>query len=304
MTDTSTDTTTDTDAYTGASGDRGREGTALVLGGGGLAGIGWETGILHGLAEAGVDLFDADLVVGTSAGSLVGAQLSGGLLSPRALWERQLGDPSGEPVGRLAPAGMVRFAGALLRSTDVRAYRRRVAAFALATDTRESEADRKAVIADRLVSPVWPGRRLLITAVDTATGALKVFDRDSGVDLVDAVAASCAVPGVWPPITIGAERYVDGGIRSSANADLARGRRRVVVIAPMALGTGLVPHPAAQVARLREEGARVALITPNAASKACFGRNPLDPARREPAARAGLAQAAEHAAEVKEVWGS
>ncbi|MFF4297989.1 patatin-like phospholipase family protein [Streptomyces vinaceus] len=275
--------------------------TALVLGGGGLTGIGWEAGILYGLAEAGVDLTAADLVVGTSAGSVVGAQLTSGLLTPRELYERQLGEPAGEAVARLGTGLLARYAVAMVRSRDARAYRRRVGALALAADTG-GEAERRKVLESRLVSHAWPPRRLVVAAVDALTGELAAFDRESGAGLVDAVSASCAVPGVWPPVTVGGRRFIDGGIRSATNADLASGYGRVVILAPMSLGSGLVPSPAAQAARLREAGARVLLITPSAQARKAFGRNVLDPARRDPAARAGLAQAAGHAAEAADVW--
>ncbi|MFF4849047.1 patatin-like phospholipase family protein [Streptomyces sp. NPDC001194] len=275
--------------------------TALVLGGGGLTGVGWEAGILYGLARAGVDLTAADLVVGTSAGSVVGAQLTSGLLSPQELYERQLGDPAGEVAARLGTGLIARYAVAMVRSRDPEAYRRRVGALALAADTGE-EAERRKVLEARLVSHAWPERRLVVTAVDALTGELAAFDRESGAGLVDAVSASCAVPGVWPPVTVGGRRFIDGGIRSATNADLASGCARVVILAPMSLGSGLVPSPAAQAARLREAGARVLLITPSAQARKVFGRNVLDPARRDPAARAGLAQAAEHAAEAAAVW--
>lgn len=275
--------------------------TALVLGGGGLTGVGWECGILHGLARAGVDLTTAALVVGTSAGSVVGAQLTAGL-SAQELYERQLGEAAGEAAARLGAGTIARYALAMARSRDAVAYRKRVGAFALAADTGP-EADRRAILEARLVSPEWPaGRRLVITAADALSGEPADFDRDSGAGLVDAVSASCAVPGVWPPVTVGGRRYIDGGVRSAANADLAAGYDRVVIIAPISLGSRLVPAPAAQAARLREAGAKVLLITPSAAARKAFGRNVLDPARRDPAARAGLAQAAEHADAARAVW--
>ncbi|MET9699313.1 patatin-like phospholipase family protein [Streptomyces sp. NPDC006529] len=275
--------------------------TALVLGGGGLTGIGWEAGIIHGLAEAGVDLFGADLVVGTSAGSVVGAQLTSGLLTPRELYERQLAGAGGEVPAKLGAALVARYAVAMMRARDATAYRRRVGEIALAADTGDERA-RRTVLQARLVSHHWPERRFVVTAVDARTGAAADFDRHSGVGLVDAVCASCAVPGVWPPVTVGERRYVDGGVRSAANADVATGYRRVVVLAPMALGSGVSPSPATQAERLRADGSRVLLITPSAEARKVFGRNVLDPARRAPAARAGLAQAAAHAAEAAAVW--
>ena len=88
------------------------------------------------------------------------------------------------------------------------------------------------MIAQRLPSHDWPDRDLRISAIDTATGELVTFDRSSGVGLVDAVAASCAVPGVWPPVTIGDRRYMDGGVGSSVNMALADDCDVVVVLVP------------------------------------------------------------------------
>jgi NTE family protein len=161
-----------------------------------------------------------------------------------------------------------------------------------------SEAERRQVIASRLPISEWPERDLRITAVDAESGEFVVFDRDSGVSLVDAVGASCAVPGVWPPVTIDGRRYIDGGMRSPANADLAAEYERVVVLAPVVRGGGPMPGAAGQVAGLR----RAALVPPDADSIRAIGRNVLDPARRAAAARAGRAQAEEALTAVAEVW--
>ncbi len=278
--------------------------TALVLGGGGLTGIGWEIGILHGLARAGVDVTAADTVIGTSAGSVVGAQLASGLLELPELYERQLASPEGEIAANMGPAMLARYAWIVLRARDARTYGARMGR--MAQKSRASgEPGRREVIAQRLLSHEWPEQRhLVVTAVDAATGEFCPFDRDSGIGLVDAVSASCAVPGVWPPVAIDGRQFIDGGVRSSTNADLAAGYGKVVVIAPIALGGGPVPAARAQAAKLREAGARVALITPDRAARKAFGRNVLDPTRRAPAARAGLSQAAAHADEVATVWQS
>ncbi|MBC9718747.1 patatin-like phospholipase family protein [Streptomyces sp. TRM66268-LWL] len=276
--------------------------TALVLGGGGLTGVGWEIGILHGLARAGVDPSAADLVVGTSAGSVVGAQLTSGVLSHEELFERQLVDPKGEIPATMGPAMFARYAWGAVRSRDAKAYGIRMGKMASALRTVPAE-DRREVIAQRLLSHDWPeDRRLVVTAVDATTGDLVPFDRDSGVGLVDAVSASCAVPGVWPPITIDGRRYIDGGVHSSANAALAAGYAKVLIIAPMAMGGGPLPTPRAQAAKLAAAGAKVVLITPTREARRTFGRNVLDPTRRAPAARAGLAQATAHVAEVRRLW--
>jgi NTE family protein len=129
-------------------------------------------------------------------------------------------------------------------------------------------------------------------AVDAETGETRVFDRESGVDLIDAVAASCAVPGIWPPVTIGDRRYVDGGFRSSDNADLATGYAEIVVLSPLGPDAPFpTPLPLRTVvAQLRSEGSEVTVIAPDEASVAAVGTNPLDPATRIPAAEAGRAQ--------------
>jgi NTE family protein len=141
---------------------------------------------------------------------------------------------------------------------------------------------------------------LVVTAVDADTGEFSAFDRDSGVPLLEAVAASCAVPGVYPPVTIGGRRYVDGGMRSAANTDLAEGYDRVVVLAPIPRGLGPMASVDRHVAGLAD--ARVAVVSPDAASRTAIGRNVLDPAARAPSARAGREQGRAVAERVGQAW--
>jgi NTE family protein len=276
--------------------------TALVLGGGGITGIAWEIGLVAGLADAGVDLSGADLVVGTSAGSVVGAQLTSGA-ELAAMYERQLAPATGEKAARLNRATLAQFGWAMLRSRgkDVE-FRRRIGALALAAEkagVTPSEQERLDVIGARLISTTWPERTFVVTAVDAETGEFRTFDRDSGVPLVSAVAASCAVPGVYPPVTIDGRRYVDGGMRSAANADLAEGYDRLVVLAPIPRGFGPMASVDAQVTGMVS---RVAVVSPDADSRRAIGRNVLDPAARAPSAKAGRAQAVTLAERVAEVW--
>ena len=273
---------------------------ALVLGGGGVTGVAWELGLLAGLADGGVELAGADLVVGTSAGSVVGAQVCSGV-PVEELYAAQLRPATGEVAARFGVGAVARLVWAGGRTRDAVRSRARIGAMALAART-PSEASRRAVIEGRLPSAQWPRRRLLVTAVDAGSGEFVVFDAASGVSLVDAVGASCAVPGVWPPMTVGDRRYVDGGVRSAVNADLAAGAEAVVVLAPVSSAFGPMPRLAAQVAALRGS-ARVAVLAPDAAARAAIGRNVLDPARRAAAARAGRAQAAAVVDEVAAVWG-
>lgn len=270
---------------------------ALVLGGGGVTGIAWETGILHGLAEQGVDLADAGLFVGTSAGSVVAAELAGG--APLAdLYAGQLLPPDGEIPARLTSWMVVRYALSYVMPGTPAQKRARLGRAALRART-PSEESRLEVFDSRLSTKDWPERPLKVTAVDTATGKFVAFDRDSGVPLVKAVASSCAVPLVWPPVSINGSRYMDGGMRSVANVDLAAGYERVVVIAPLTRSASPAATPAAQAAKL---GVPSIVISPDSAALAAIGTNLLDPARRRPAAEAGYAQAASIAEAVREVW--
>ncbi len=271
----------------------GRKGRTLVLGGGGVAGIAWTTGLLAGLADAGQDVTGADLLIGTSAGSNVAAQLGSGL-SLEDLFARQA-DPARQ--AREIPADVdlervgAEFAGMLSGARDEYEALARIGAYALAAPT-VAEAERRNVIVSRLPSPAWPERRILIVAVDAESGETRVFDRESGVSLIDAVAASSAVPGVWPPATVGGRRYIDGGARSADNADLAIGSEQVVIVSPLGYDSPL-PSPMplrAVVAHLREDGAEVTVISPDAGSAAAIGVNLLDPSTRTAAAQAGRAQ--------------
>ena len=271
---------------------------ALVLGGGGVTGVAWELGILAGLAEAGVDLTEADLFVGTSAGSVVAAQVTGP--TPlEELYERQLASAGTELAAKLGVAQILRWGVAALRSRDERAAMARIGAMALKTKTI-GEEERKAVIASRLTSHEWPAKRLVITAV-SVDGEFVTFDKDSGVSIVDAVAASCAVPTVWPPVTINGTRYMDGGMRSPMNADLAKGYDQVVVIAPTIAAFRRSQSMSAQLARLGD-GVRSVVLAPDAAAKSAIGTNVLDPSRRAPAARAGRKQATDALDSVAKVW--
>lgn len=272
---------------------------ALVLGGGGITGIAWEWGILAGLARAGVDLTGADLVVGTSAGSVVGAQVAAGL-DVDERYTVQLAPPDGEVAAALGPATMLRYALAMVGPRAPQKVRARIGRMALRANT-VPEAERVKVIEKRLPVNQWPDRSLLITAVDADTGEFVAFDRNAGVPLTLAVAASCAVPGVWPPVTIDGRRYIDGGMRSGSNADLAAGYDRVVVLSPLPRGIGQMTPAAAQVEALRVRS-RVELVSPDRAALRAIGRNVLDPAKRAAAARAGLAQSESVLSRIRSVW--
>jgi NTE family protein len=280
---------------------------ALVLGGGGIAGIAWETGILLGIADESPAvaraLLDSDVLLGTSAGSTVVAQISSGL-ELAELFERQVGETSAELDPGVGIDGIVELFLAAMTDPDatVAQKRQRIGAVALAADT-VAEPVRRNVIAQRLPSHSWPDRALRVTAIDAVTGELVVLDRDSGVGLVDAVAASCAVPAAWPPVTIGDRRYMDGGIGSTINLDVADDCATAVVLVPTGEST---PSPFGAGSAAEINGFRGAAlgVFADEESLAAFGPNPLDPDCRPASARAGRAQGRREAAAVAAFLGA
>lgn len=279
---------------------------ALVLAGGGVAGIAWELGVLLGLRDGAPTLspavVDADVIVGTSAGSTVAAQIADGT-DLQQLFDRQLQPTSSEiEVDVDAEALMAGFAAAAEGASSAIEVRRRIGDLALSTSTVD-ESVRLAAIRGRLLDERWPDRTLLIPAVDATTGEVVIFDRTSGVSLVEAVAASCAVPGVWPPVTIDGRRYTDGGTRSGTNADLAGPADRILVITPTLAGAqSALDHLDEEIQQLGED--KVMVVHADEASIAAFGNNPLSPATREPAASAGREVGRAAAASVAAFWGT
>jgi NTE family protein len=289
---------------------------ALVLGGGGSTGNAWLIGVVAGLFDAGLDVTTADLTIGTSAGSTAAAQIAGA--TPPELFTAVL---AADPQQRSGPVGsdrgrvpnrpvanhLERITKIIASAEDAADMRRRMGAAALDMDAASDgswQTQWRATVASRLPSQRWPQRTVLITAVDARTGEPVVFDRHSGIDLADAVAASCA-SGL--PYWIGDNRYIDGGYRSNAeNADLAAGYARVLVLSPFG-GRSLAPlewgvHLATQVDKLRARGSRVATIFPDSDSEHMFGANAMDLSLRPAAARAGHDQGRALAEQLAEFW--
>jgi NTE family protein len=272
-------------------------------------------GVIAGLFDAALDVTEADLIIGTSAGSTAAAQITSA--SPTQLIAAILAaapqprtGPIGSDGGRV-PIGpvanhMERTSRIIAAAEDAADMRRRMGAAALDMDAASDGSGQtrwRATVAARLPSQRWPEQALLITVVDAHTGEPVVFDRHSGVDLVDAVAASTAG---GPPYSIGDHRYIDGGYRSIENADLAAGYGRVLVLSPFG-GRSRHPrewgtHLAAQVDELRARGSRVETIFPDSNSEHMFGANAMDPSLRPPAARAGYDQGRALADQLTEFW--
>ena len=283
---------------------------ALVLGGGGNVGIAWEIGVLAGLADGGVDASEADLVIGTSAGSVVGTQLRSGR-DPRELLRelqdeqpRALGDNGHVPDMSVMTETFTLWGSFKEMTPEACAQ---VGALALKAKTVPEE---------RWISAFeengwrgWPERPLLITAVDCESGEFKAFDRDSGVPIATAVAASCSVPAMFPPVTIAGRRYTDGGVRSVTSADLALRIEpdAVLIIAPMgASDRGVGRVVGNQIEReheaLEASGASVRRIMFDDAAREASGGNLMDPTKRRPASSAGYALGSRLAPEMLDWW--
>jgi NTE family protein len=305
-----------------------RSGSALVLAGGGITGIAWESGVLAGLAAGGVDTRQWNVVVGTSAGAFVGARLLGdGSPDPlfaaqtsgndRAM-ERALQRLMGSGFvrvmrlsrrGRLRWIGLIWLANLLVTSLMRYAIRHGIrSTIVVAKSLRPGGEGDSQVVAARIgavanmkrkgsgglsrfwdaeLGPIhdWPETRLVATAVDTADGSRVAFEASSGVSLADAVAASTCLPGLLAPVELGGRRYMDGGLASAANADIAAGYRDVWIVSPFG-----PPSLDQEAADLQSSGSIVHLIRPSAAAQRALGPGigVMDPSRRSFAARAGF----------------
>jgi NTE family protein len=304
-------------------------GSALVLAGGGITGIAWESGVLAGLAAGGVDTRQWDLVIGTSAGAFVGARLlgdgspdplfaaqtSGNDRAMESALERLLGSGFVRVMrlsrrGRLRWVGLIWLANLIVTSLMRYAIRHGIrSTIAMARSLRPGGEGDPQIIAARIgavanmkrtgsadpsafweaeLGPIreWPSTRLVVVAVDTADGSRMAFEASSGVSLADAVAASTCLPGLLEPVELAGRRYMDGGLASAANADLATGRRDVWIVSPF--GPASLDR---QAADLLSSGSIVHLIRPGAAAERALGPGigVMDPSRRSAAARAGFA---------------
>ena len=261
---------------------------ALVLAGGGVTGVAWETGVLLGIRDAGHDIIaNLDLVVGTSAGSTVGAQILSGM-NLAELYASQIAEKHNEISPQLdVDALAIIFGEMALGGTTTDEQRIRIGELALGATTVD-EPTRRAVIEKRLPSHNWPTTPLTLTAIDALSGEFVTWSKDSGVSLVDAVTSSCAVPSVWPCVTINNRRYYDGGLRNSANAYLATGHTDVVVIAPMTGGPS--PIVTAELDELTASGSTIRMIVADVEAIEAMGPNSLDPRFRRVAAEHGRRQ--------------
>jgi len=292
------------------------DGVTLVLGAGGIVGHAWHAGVLAAVLEGtDWDARSADVVIGTSAGSMVGALLRAGIgpadLAARATGgsvsteARRLlesagmaGPPPGPPAPR--PPRVFRPSSIGMLGRAATTLRPGLLAGAL---PRGSVDPGYAGLLGRLFRSGWPAVPLWLNAVRLRDGRRVTFgkDDDAGGDVGGAVAASCAIPGYYTPVTLAGEEYVDGGVHSPTNADLAAdGPGLVLVSSPMSVGraalrprpelVGRLTHRAAlrrEVAGLRRAGRTVVTFQPGPEDLAVMGggANALDARRRDGVAR-------------------
>ncbi|WP_439691168.1 patatin-like phospholipase family protein [Curtobacterium sp. SP.BCo] len=288
-----------TDVSTPAPGTR-----ALVLGGGGVAGIAWELGVLSALQDAGVDLDAADLVVGTSAGSVVGTFVrSGGVQQAYDQQHAAVPTTYEEPVAIAGEDFQQRVGAVLEGATSDQDARARLGLLAQQTTAGQTDDERVATFTETLTSTEWPAKPLALTTIDATDGTFRVLTAADDVPLPRAVAASCSVPLVWSPVGIEGRPHYDGGLRSATNADVAAGYERVLVIAcgpegPSPLG----PWLDVAVEGLRAGGSSVEVVVADSTAQQAFGANSLSLATQAPSADAGRAQGGAVAEGIAAFW--
>jgi NTE family protein len=279
-----------------------------VLGGGGPAGRAWEAGLVNGFASEGIDLAAAESIIGTSAGAVVGAQLA---LKQVFGAPPETAEPAPVQSNRMAElaAAMVRAA----QSPNPEPVRAEIGKMALDAQTISEEESVSRPMFAPFVGKDWP-HQLRATTVNARTGQFQIWDASSGVPLERAAAASTAAPCIWPPITINGERYIDGGVRSMLNADLAIGFSIVIVVSCFALTdkaaipffTALNAPVLAELDAVRGSGATLAIVEPSAEFLMLtrHGAAMMDGRLASEAYRLGLITAAAEAASVRRVWDS
>jgi NTE family protein len=278
---------------------------ALVLGGGAVIGIAWESGLMNGLRDGGVDIHGFDAIVGTSAGAMVGAQVASGRVpqhpdaqrEARAL-ERQQGTgaqrPSDPPKPDVISIAKIFKLWAQMQESSAE----QLAAIGKVVRELDRSAEPQwiAQIDDAVRVAEWPALPLLINAVDIDSGVRRVFTRDDGVPLARAMSASAAVPGVYPAVEIGGRLYMDGQTQSCTNADVLLPHRPAQVLIAMptnnvtarGIGTHAERMAEREIEALRAAGCEVHFTTPSAEDGQRLGGNLMDGSKATEAFAVGV----------------
>ena len=287
-------------------------GRALVLGGGGPVGIAWEIGLAAGFAENGITLAKADRIIGTSAGSFVGAALASGRATDSLLKSQiEQGErdraPRASSGERPKPPDLMPLMRMMARRPETGEIPRdlliELGTFALQAKTMPEESFIASFGGVAKDGTAWP-KGYGCTAVDAESGEFKVWDETSAVALGRAIASSCSVPGVFPPITINGRRYVDGGMRSGTNIDLVKGADRVlaVIVESRMTTDAMRKRVREEMAEVERAGGRVESVVPNAECIELFGANLMDASRRADVAEAGARQGRAEAERLRGFW--
>jgi NTE family protein len=281
----------------------------LVLGGGGSTGVAWLVGVNAGFADAGIDLRTADRFIGTSAGSIIGSRLAAGQSA-----DAMVGDVLNRMDSVIENAAM----GAL----DLNELLAIMGEWETLPDNSPESCQRIAKMAldatvldeatflsllGRETPTEWPAGNLVATAVDAESGERVLLDRSSGMTLLQAIACSICVPGIFPPVSVGGRRYVDGGLFSATHAEQAAGAEQVLVFAPIgSRPDGMDPNALAQlegeVAELRAAGSSVTTLLPDAQANDVIGINRMDAALGDVVMAEGRRQGAALAASLVGTW--
>jgi NTE family protein len=252
-------------------------------------------GLLYGLRERGLDLSRPNQIIGTSGGSVVGTHLAAGITLDTMLAAQSASDDLTSPPTPIPdPKVRPKYEELIAVHPSPRSRRVRMELCQLALTARTiTEGERLVATRARLPVSEWPVLPLTVISVRARDGQVMAWTRDSGVPLIQAIAASCALPGVYPPTTIDGERYVDGGVWSPVSAGLAIGHAVVVVIAPTGDRPTFADSLSIEVAPLEARGARIGSIVPDATAMKILGPNRMDPSRRQASVLEGRRQARE-----------
>ena len=270
---------------------------ALVLGGGGITGIAWESGVLAALIENGMKISQIDKIFGTSAGAFVGAVLSNNQdMKSYYHYLNENKDPNEQTKLKKEVYEMWRQAY-IQGGNNQESIGRLLGEMIDQVQPVISMKERKKAIAKRLNDSKWTSQ-LVITAINARTGQLETINQQIGMDLIDSVAASEAVPGLWPHVTMNGKDYIDGGMVSSTNACLAKDFKQILIIAPLTQKIGKLPNVFDDEITLSNTS-DVYTITPDEFSKSIIGDNIYDASVIIEVGNAGYEQGKRLAKEIK-----
>ena len=203
---------------------------AVAFGGGGVWFIAWMLGYATGLREGSVDLSQADVTVGTSAGSVVGAAIKSGRLDAMTGAFEALGSQHGTLTGATGAPSQLRAQKIMAGTTAITAESLQAIGRAAMASRNSPVADHKALLHTLIGSTVWPGGHYT-TATDCYTGESLLVNESCGLSIEDACSASSSLPGAIGPTWLGDRLCMDGGVsHSSTHAEVLQGASFVLIL--------------------------------------------------------------------------